>query len=201
MKFVRIFWIFFAPSCRGFIHQHSLLDGARLFLVTAWLLWLLHIFLLKNWWNVSNGGWTRHSPPLNFHLILPVTARNCGQPEDIVNGYREGDHFYYPHHVKFHCYPGYNLIGKPIRHCQVNRPRRATPSSPPPTSVTLGSLCMHTTWNPRHFLLYYLSPFVLLWCSATENGTVKILYARVGQYRIDLWRGRLSWSCASVERN
>ncbi|OQV22151.1 Protein lev-9 [Hypsibius exemplaris] len=55
-----------------------------------------------------------------FGPDLRCVPRNCGKPEDIANGYREGDHFAYPHHVKFHCYPGYNLIGKSIRHCQRN---------------------------------------------------------------------------------
>ncbi|XP_055328022.1 sushi, von Willebrand factor type A, EGF and pentraxin domain-containing protein 1-like isoform X2 [Paramacrobiotus metropolitanus] len=55
-----------------------------------------------------------------FGPDLRCVPRDCGHPADIANGYREGDLFYYPHRVKFHCYPGYNLIGKPIRHCQRN---------------------------------------------------------------------------------
>ncbi|GAV05641.1 hypothetical protein RvY_15741 [Ramazzottius varieornatus] len=55
-----------------------------------------------------------------FGPDLRCLPRNCGDPGGITNGYVEGSVFHYPHHVKFHCYPGYNLIGKSVRYCQRN---------------------------------------------------------------------------------
>ncbi|XP_064596838.1 protein lev-9-like [Liolophura sinensis] len=51
---------------------------------------------------------------------LTCSARSCGYPGDILNGWKEGYKFTYPSRVTYHCNEGYELIGRPHRVCSAN---------------------------------------------------------------------------------
>ncbi|KAJ8300265.1 hypothetical protein KUTeg_021784 [Tegillarca granosa] len=53
-------------------------------------------------------------------LSLTCSARNCGFPGEIDNGWRSGYMFEYPHQVSYQCKEGYDMEGDSIRRCEAN---------------------------------------------------------------------------------
>lgn len=50
-----------------------------------------------------------------------MTARDCGAPGEINNGWRDpGYRFTYPTRVTYHCNEGYEMRGKGYRECEAN---------------------------------------------------------------------------------
>ncbi|VDK47836.1 unnamed protein product [Anisakis simplex] len=61
--------------------------------------------------------------PCGLSCVNPwyvVTARSCTDPGNILNGYRNGELFYYPHSIELSCSPGYQLIGASTLQCLSN---------------------------------------------------------------------------------
>ena len=53
--------------------------------------------------------------------LTHVSARDCGAPGEINNGWRDpGYRFTYPTRVTYHCNEGYELRGRGYRECQAN---------------------------------------------------------------------------------
>jgi CUB/sushi domain-containing protein len=60
----------------------------------------------------SDGTWDAKVP-----FCKPV---NCGPPEDLPHGFRNGFSFYHGGHIQYQCFPGYKLHGSPSRRCLSN---------------------------------------------------------------------------------
>ncbi|XP_028910838.1 sushi, von Willebrand factor type A, EGF and pentraxin domain-containing protein 1 isoform X8 [Ornithorhynchus anatinus] len=57
----------------------------------------------------ADGTWDAEPP-----YCEPVS---CGPPEDLSHGFLNGSSFTYGDQVEYVCFPGYELLGSPIRHC------------------------------------------------------------------------------------
>lgn len=53
-------------------------------------------------------------------LEVPISARKCGYPGDVLNGWREGHNYTYHSRVTYHCHQGYELLGSPYRVCSAS---------------------------------------------------------------------------------
>ncbi|XP_064602043.1 protein lev-9-like isoform X2 [Liolophura sinensis] len=51
---------------------------------------------------------------------LTCSARSCGYPGDVLNGWREGYIYSYSNRVTYHCNQGYELLGSPHRVCSAS---------------------------------------------------------------------------------
>ena len=49
-----------------------------------------------------------------------ISARNCGFPGDVENGWRTGYAFTYPNKVEYYCHDGFELQGSGYRVCQAS---------------------------------------------------------------------------------
>uniref|UniRef100_A0A0N5C0P3 Sushi, von Willebrand factor type A, EGF and pentraxin domain-containing protein 1 n=1 Tax=Strongyloides papillosus TaxID=174720 RepID=A0A0N5C0P3_STREA len=64
---------------------------------------------------INNSGFASWVGP-----DIRCRAISCGDPSVPLNGYRDGNLFFYPHEVKFYCYPGFHLVGPQTRRCESN---------------------------------------------------------------------------------
>uniref|UniRef100_A0A0N5A018 Sushi, von Willebrand factor type A, EGF and pentraxin domain-containing protein 1 n=1 Tax=Parastrongyloides trichosuri TaxID=131310 RepID=A0A0N5A018_PARTI len=64
---------------------------------------------------INNNGFASWMGP-----DVKCRAISCGDPSVPLNGYRDGSLFFYPHEVKFYCYPGFHLVGPQTRKCESN---------------------------------------------------------------------------------
>lgn len=44
----------------------------------------------------------------------------CGPPSDVAHGWRAGECYTYGCRVTYHCADGFELVGRPDRHCQAD---------------------------------------------------------------------------------
>nr|XP_056705184.1 sushi, von Willebrand factor type A, EGF and pentraxin domain-containing protein 1 [Euleptes europaea] len=69
----------------------------------------------------ADGTWDGEAP-----FCEPV---NCGPPEDISHGFLNGSVFSFGEYVQYACFPGYELLGNPVRQCLSNGLWSGVPAS------------------------------------------------------------------------
>ncbi|KRZ14668.1 Locomotion-related protein Hikaru genki [Trichinella pseudospiralis] len=67
-----------------------------------------------------NGKAEWFGPDVQCTGKVPVEARSCGDPGEVMNALRFGDQFHYPHSISYRCIDGFRLHGSPVQHCLID---------------------------------------------------------------------------------